>query len=206
MRFLQLIFSYILFLCVYCCASPWPTVPKGLKTKRLFLRVPSEKDAQEVFNAYASSEEVVKYLAWRAHKTIEDTRSYLRRRRNFWDENDGKHFWLVLERQTKKIIGAAGLYLRSFKDGKLKAEVGVVIGVSFWGKGYATELVSALADWALRQEMIGRVWGMCDIDNIGSAQVLAKTGFKQECIFRDWSIHSYIDDKPRDCLCYVKDE
>jgi len=39
-----------------------------------------------------------------------------------------------------------------------------------------TEAVQKVVDWALKQPEIYRVWAVCDVDNVGSARVMAKAG------------------------------
>ncbi|MFU0799653.1 MAG: GNAT family N-acetyltransferase [Xylanivirga thermophila] len=53
---------------------------QNIETKRLILRKIAISDAEDMFNNWASDNEVTKYVTWRAHKSIEDTRKII----NFW--------------------------------------------------------------------------------------------------------------------------
>ena len=57
------------------------------------------------------------------------------------------------------------------------AEIGYGIAEAFQGCGYATEAVTALADWALRQPGVTCVTAETEPDNLASQRVLQKSGF-----------------------------
>ena len=64
--------------------------------------------------------------------------------------------------------------------------VGLCFGALILGKGYITEAVKSIVDWAFKQQEIYRVWSVCDVDNIGSARVMEKVGMQREGILRRW--------------------
>ena len=57
------------------------------------------------------------------------------------------------------------------------AEIGYGLSPEFWGKGYATEAVTAAVKWALKQPGVTAVEAETDEENIASQRVLAKAGF-----------------------------
>ena len=61
------------------------------------------------------------------------------------------------------------------KDGS--AEIGYGISEDYQGCGYATEAVSALVDWALKQSGVSCVTAETEETNIASQKVLKKAGF-----------------------------
>ena len=56
-------------------------------------------------------------------------------------------------------------------------EIGYGLLPAFWGKGYATEAVKAVAAWALSQPKVTHVEAETEPDNAASQRVLAKAGF-----------------------------
>ena len=56
-------------------------------------------------------------------------------------------------------------------------EIGYGISEEFCGKGYATEAVDAVVDWAMGQPGIVRIEAETDPDNTASKRVLEKCGF-----------------------------
>lgn len=57
------------------------------------------------------------------------------------------------------------------------AEIGYGINEIYQNRGYATEAVSALVDWAFTQSGVMCVRAETDADNIASQKVLIKAGF-----------------------------
>jgi [ribosomal protein S5]-alanine N-acetyltransferase len=57
--------------------------------------------------------------------------------------------------------------------------------------------------WALTQPAIFRIGSVCDVDNIGSARVMEKSGLVREGLLRRWLIHPNISPEPRDCFLYA---
>lgn len=57
------------------------------------------------------------------------------------------------------------------------AEIGYGVAEDYQGRGYATEAVSALTDWALSQPSVTCVVAETEASNIASQRVLGKAGF-----------------------------
>ena len=119
-----------------------------LKTERLTLRKLRVADVYDV-NAYASREEVAKYLLWTPHLNLQETKGYLeylsRRYRK------GLHAdWGVALRESGRIIGTCGVEAVDLaNDG---CELGYVLSPDYWGKGYMDEAFEAVLD-----EVFGRL-------------------------------------------------
>jgi ribosomal-protein-alanine N-acetyltransferase len=82
----------------------------------------------------------------------------------------------VIDRREFVAVGQMGFRDRPV-DGVV--EVGYGINPSYQNRGYATEMVKALTDWALAQPIVSRVIAECRPDNVGSIRVLEKTGFER---------------------------
>ncbi len=171
--------------------------PKTFQTERLRLRKPTLEDADVIFCAYAQDSEVTKYLTWRPHRNTEDTHEFIRSCLAGW--NDAKSFhWAIIGKKQNKLIGMIAARVDAHRW-----ELGYVLTRAYWGKGYMTEAVKALLQWALTQPDIYRVWSVCDVDNVASARVMEKAGMTKEGILRRWSIHPNISEEPRDSYCYA---
>ena len=80
--------------------------------------------------------------------------------------------FLICLRDSNRIVGGIGL------SGETEAELGYWIARDYWGRGYATEAglaVMALADGSLR---LPRITARRGTDNLRSANVLRKLGFR----------------------------
>jgi RimJ/RimL family protein N-acetyltransferase len=84
------------------------------------------------------------------------------------------------------------------------ASLGYALARKLWGNGYMSEAVSAVADWALAQEALHRVWAVCDTANGASARVMERAGMTREGILRRWLAFPNISDTPRDCFVYSR--
>lgn len=169
--------------------------PETIKTKRLILRKLLPEDADAIFVAYAQDREVTKYLLWRPHAAVGETREFVKSRIAAW-QDESEFTWAICL-SDGSLIGGIALRVICFKT-----DLGYVLARPYWGKGYMPEALRALVDWALGQPEIIRIWAVCDVENSASARVMEKVGMKKEGILRRWMIHPQMGDKPRDCLCY----
>ena len=171
--------------------------PKILKTDRLRLRKTKLSDAEAIFRQYAQDPEVTKYVSWRAHRDIEETREYVRMCLLAWDVGKAFH-WVIERNEDRQVIGM--MIARASDE---KWELGYVLARAYWGQGYMTEALTSLIAWALKQPGIYRIWGVCDVDNLASARCMQKAGMQLEGILRRWSVHPNISSEPRDSCCYA---
>jgi ribosomal-protein-alanine N-acetyltransferase len=170
--------------------------PEILDTQRLRLRKPVLRDAEEIFRKYAQDPEVTKYLTWRPNRKVQETRDFVRACLRAWEEGKSFH-WVIVRQKEKQLLGM--ITARVDDHGW---QLGYVLARSYWGRGYMTEALKGLVNWALKQKEIYRVWSVCDVDNQASARVMEKAGMKREGTLRRWSMHPTISDEPRDSYCY----
>jgi RimJ/RimL family protein N-acetyltransferase len=97
-------------------------------------------------------------------------------------ENDpsaiGWYTWYAAERTAEgrgRILGNAGFTGRP--DARGSVEIGYALLPPFQRRGYGTELVSALIEWAFSHRTVERVLAVTYADLVGSIRVLEKTGF-----------------------------
>jgi len=171
--------------------------PHRLDTERLILRPASVDDAPAIFEAYARDPEVTRYLIWRPHETIDDTRTFLRSCEAAW-ESGSAYAWVLALRSNERVIGMIDLRPQTHH-----AEIGYVLARPYWRHGYMSEALRAVVTCALAQPEVYRVWAVCDVDNAASARLLEGVGFRYEGILRRWSVHPNASEEPRDCLCYA---
>jgi RimJ/RimL family protein N-acetyltransferase len=75
------------------------------------------------------------------------------------------------------IVPGVDIYRRS-------AEIGYWLGEPFWGRGIATEALSALTAYVFTNFDIVRLWAGVFEWNIASSRVLEKAGYQREARFR----------------------
>jgi RimJ/RimL family protein N-acetyltransferase len=147
----------------------------SLETARLALRPPHLSDAAPLFEFLGDSE-AMRYTTVR--KSVQDCRRYIaaheRQRRRI-----GCAPWVIIEKQTARIIGVGGIYEDPFDSG-WGVEIGYFFAPAAWGRGFATELALYCVGWAKQQARWETLCAFAHPDNRASQQVLQKTGFRQE--------------------------
>jgi len=64
------------------------------------------------------------------------------------------------------------------------AEIGYWLGEPFWGKGYATEAVNLLTQYAFDELKLVRIYAGVFAGNVASARVLKKAGYCLEAVLQ----------------------
>ena len=189
-----------------------PSPPATLETARLRLRRPQMDDAPAIYARYASDPEVTRYLPWRPHRDVEETRTFLSSLLSAM-ASGRTHAWVIESKEDCRLIGFVSMGIQSAREGDFLStheerryyKVGFAyhLARSEWGRGYATEAARAVVDWALDQPRIFRIWTLCDIENEASLRVLEKLGLEREGVLKRWSIRPNLSPEPRDSYCYA---
>jgi len=177
--------------------QPSLSVPLKLETERLLLRQPEEDDAASIFERYAQDPEVTRFLLWKPHRDLKETREFIQRCQRVWTEGTA-YPWVIIRKSDHLLLGMIELRPEGHK-----AEFGYVLARDAWGRGYMTEAVRALVGWTLAEPQIWRVWAYCQVQNIASARVLEKAGLQREGLLKRWAIHPAFGAEPQDCFSYA---
>ncbi|HET7227483.1 MAG TPA: GNAT family N-acetyltransferase [Chthoniobacterales bacterium] len=175
---------------------PLIAAPNEIRTARLLLRKPRATDAVQMFTAYAQDPAVTRYLMWRPHGNIAETRAVIDRFLVEWERQQA-FCWFLFTNDTAEMIGS--IAARPEIDG---FNLGFLLARPHWGNGYMPEAIAALVEWAFTQPRVSRVAAVCDMENHASARALEKAGFVQERILHKYSVHPNISAGPRDCFEY----
>ena len=171
--------------------------PERIETERLVLRKPRMEDAPVIFEAYAQDPVVTRYLVWRPHKHVGETKDFLKRCLDVWEKGTNFPYALMLK-ENNQLIGMLEIHAKDFI-----VEIGYGMARSHWSKGYMTEALRTVIDWAFTQPEIFRAQAICDIENIGSARVMEKVDMEREGLLRRYVLHPNISDEPRDAYLYA---
>ena len=87
--------------------------------------------------------------------------------------------WPVIEKETGQVVGDCGILEKNI-DGRNQYEIVYVLAKSAWGKGFATEVASALKDYAFNELDLKRVTALIDPGNLKSEKVATKIGLRYE--------------------------
>jgi ribosomal-protein-alanine N-acetyltransferase len=171
--------------------------PPLVETPRLVLSAPAATDADAVFWRYASDAGVTKYLGWPTHRTVADTQGFLAFSAAQW-EREGAGPYLIWARADGRLLGSTGLGLEP--DGQ--AITGYVLAADSWGKGYATEALTAVVQVATD---IGAslLYALCHPQHRASWRVLEKCGFERDGSWsRKMEFPNLAAGITQDVLCY----
>jgi len=144
---------------------------KPLSSSRLILRNFTKEDASDVLE-YASDPRVTEYLQWSGVKTLEETRKIIVE--TYWSN---PAFFAITLKCTGKCIGAIDIRIKKAHD---KASIGYVLGREHWGKGYMTEVLSAIINVCFDKLELNRVEASHFTGNEASGRVMAKCGMQLE--------------------------
>ncbi len=97
-------------------------------------------------------------------------------------------------------VGGIGFELQSDID-RVAAEIGFWLGESYWGRGIATQALTAISESALKRPELFRLYASVLDYNPGSMRVLEKAGYKREGIMRQSAIK---DGKVVDRVLYAR--
>ncbi len=170
-------------------------MPASLETERLLLRRVRYEDAEEIFYAYASKPEATRFVSWPMHRSVDDTRRFVRSAVDRWE--CGMEYTYAIRLKNRMLIGSIGILFQ--EEG---IQIGYVISPVRWGKGYATEacrrIVAVLRPFA----GIYRVGSFVDAENIASIRVLEKCGMTEEAVLSGWFRFVNQGNVARDCVVF----
>lgn len=152
-----------------------------LETDRLILRQFKIEDAEEVFNNWASDDEVTKYLTWPTHSSVEMSRNYMEFCINGYNEKN-VYQWGMELKNSHELIG--NISVVKIIDEIDSVELGWVIGRKWWGNGYTAEAAERLLEFFFTEVSVNRICAGHDIDNPNSGRVMQKIGMKYEGTLR----------------------
>ena len=139
-----------------------------LETKRLALRAPRLGDAKTVA-ALANDRRIAENTARIPHPyKMSDAESFIAGA----NKAGGEAVFLITLRDGP-IVGACGLVMQ-----ETPPELGYWLGVPHWGKGYATEALHAVIDYAFTDLSHEALQAGARVTNPPSRRVLEKCGFQ----------------------------
>lgn len=171
------------------------SLPPKIETERLLLQRLRYEDAEEIFYAYASKPEATRYLSWPTHRSVDETRNFLKYAVESW--NYGTDCAYSIRLKNGALIGSIGVI-----NDNGKIQLGYVISPAHWRKGYTTEACSRVLSVLQSLEGLYRIGTFVDAENTGSIRVLAKCGLMEEARLPKWFRFVNQDNEPKDCIFF----
>lgn len=162
------------------------------ETKDLILRKAVLEDWQALYRNIWSRPESAKYMVWSITESEEAAVSRMERTIAFQAAHD--YHWTVVEKASGQAIGWAGM---AEQAPGVWGETGIALGPAFTGKGYGTQILMLLTDYA-RDNLGGkRFVASCRRENLISRKLQLSCGFVYA--------HSEEVFHPRDKIPYILD-
>jgi [ribosomal protein S5]-alanine N-acetyltransferase len=170
-----------------------------LFTDRLIIRDLTIDDLKN-HHKLISDDNVMRYLPDMKTNSIEKSKeNLLRAIDNIKSENRELYFFLIEDRSTNEFIGEIGYtVMKNTPYGKL-VNLGYFIKETHWNKGYITEALKPVIEFAFEEDTVYRISTGCIKENIGSEKVMQKNGLIKEAEYKEYILH---EDKLKDRVEY----
>lgn len=143
-----------------------------LTTERLRMRRPGPTDAAALADI-ANDWDIASNLATMPHPyQTKDAKAFICRVRSLQKPQISLS---IVTRADDRLIGCCSLRARN-EDGE--HYIGYWLGRAFWGRGFATEAVHCLVDFAFAGAELERLHVSCRVTNVASRRVIHKSGFQ----------------------------
>lgn len=176
-----------------------------LETARLRIRDHISDDLP-THHLLLTDEKVMYYLQDIKSATQEDSaRNLADAMCEIGDERRSRFFFRIEDKETAAHIGEIGYTVSAWTPFGSIAEVGYFIYDAYWGKGYVTEALRAVMDFAFSRGGVFRMIAGCIKENGGSERVMCKCGMTKEGDFKQCTLH---DGQLKDRVAYrmLRDE
>ena len=142
-----------------------------LETGRLILR-PLIIDDFDAVHSWASNPANTRYMSW-GPNDAEQTRDFIN------SVKAGKDFAIVPKDCGGKVIGSCGIYPDADND---TAEIGWILHMDYWKRGYGTELGSELIRYGFEDLKLRRIIALCAAANYGSYRIMERNDMRREAL------------------------
>lgn len=154
-------------------------IPYSFESERLTIRGPLPGDGERLRTAVKESQEALKpWMPWAVSIPSKgDYETIVRKGQVRYLAREDLWMMLLLK-GTDTIIGGSGLH--RIKWSVARMEIGYWVHTAYRGKGFITEAVKAITQFAFSACEASRVEIRCDEKNVRSAAVARRAGFNHE--------------------------
>jgi len=157
---------------------------KDIETKRLILKCIDQSDRDFIFEEY-QNEFITRYQYDEEPMTdIKEADELI----EFYNmkEPRNQNRWVIIDKNGKNKMGTCGFHL--WDREKNEVEIGFELTEKYNGKGYMTEAVEAIIEFAKTQMKAGTIKAVVYVENDNCKRLVERFEFKkagrEECVFR----------------------
>jgi [ribosomal protein S5]-alanine N-acetyltransferase len=156
-------------------------LPQAIETARVRVRPLALADLESLM-AVNGDPEVTRFLPYKPWQSLDDARAWYDRMRGF--EASGGTIQMVVARRSDDVAIGTCLLFRHDEAAR-SAELGFVLGRSYWRTGIMGEAIGALVAQALGPMGLQRLVAVVVPDNVASSALLGRLGFVREGTVED---------------------
>lgn len=160
---------------------PLPAIP-ALLTPRTRVCEVEPADLPDLM-AVNGDAEVTRFLPYEAWRGADDAQAWLARMAGLAQSGAARQLVVHLRDGAAPAIGTVVLFRHD--EGSARAEIGYVLGRAAWGRGYATEALTAVIGHAFGALALRRLEAEVDPANRASGALLRRLGFTCEGRLRE---------------------
>jgi RimJ/RimL family protein N-acetyltransferase len=151
-----------------------------IEGKKIRIRAIEKTDIEEIMR-WINDPEVMENLLMRYPVSRYQEEKWIERA---LDEGNSRNKVFAIETKQGEYLGGIGLHAINWENGN--AEAGIVIGKKeHWNKGYGTDAMMTILDFAFNQMNLHRVYLRVYEYNARGLRSYEKCGFRKEGILRD---------------------
>lgn len=145
-----------------------------LQTERSSLTPLKEADFQEIISMYLEPDSN-KFVPPLQNKNAAEYLILLQKKVQKNNQPKGHGVWTIRTNDSQEFIGTANLNIQEILQ---LTHLGAHLKRAAWGKGYATEVLSILRDYALQTLKLPNIHALVDAQNHASKNMLLKIGLQ----------------------------
>lgn len=153
---------------------------EAINTDRLLLRRFELDDAYDMFKNWANDSEITKFLSWKTHSSVGDTKEILEKWVNEYKNNI--YNWTIELKEIGEVIGS--ICIVKLDEKNYSCEIGYCISRIYWSKGIMSESLKAVINYLFSEVGFNRIVAKHDTNNVASGKVMLKSGMNYEGILR----------------------
>jgi RimJ/RimL family protein N-acetyltransferase len=148
-----------------------------IESERLWIRRFKDSDLSP-FMAYRNDPEVARYQSWDSCDE-QDARTFIGEMHSAQPGVAGEWFQFAIEsKETRALMGDCALRVDEHEP--YRAEIGFTLAREYQGRGFASEAVPLLLDYAFGALGLHRVVAIADCRNAPSVALLERVGLRRE--------------------------